>query len=315
LPDIPPEVAGWFATHTFDGTRFDAATLAEAKGSRSISVLIPAKDEADTVGAIIRTIRADLMHQVDLVDEVIVIDSHSTDGTAEAAEAAGATVFHVDDLLPQVGSRTGKGEAMWKALAVMGGDIGVYVDGDIEDFAADFVVGLVGPLLLDPELAFVKGFYDRPWTSGPAAQPAGGGRVTELVARRLVLDRVPLLAGFVQPLAGEYAFQRDAFMAVPYVSDYGVDIGLMVDVLRDRGLAAMAQVDLGSRIHRHQGLAALTVMAQQVHAAFDLRLAPESIDTVASPSVSFARDSSGEMRLVPSTTTTSQRPPMRDITG
>ncbi len=301
----------WFDTRTFRVAQFDAATLAAAKAGRRVSVLIPARDEEATVGDIVTTLRAELVDRVALVDEIIVVDSHSTDATAEVARAAGATVVHVDEIVPQVGSRTGKGEAMWKALAVMSGDIGIYLDADVQEFTADFVVGLLGPLLTDETIVFVKAFYDRPWATG-TSRSSGGGRVTELVARPLILDRTPLLSGFVQPLAGECAFRVEALRSVPFVSDYGVDIGLMIDVLRDHGLDAMAQVDLGLRLHRHQDLAALSAMTQHVRAAFDLRVAPDGRDEVVSTATIFRREGS-EMRLVERTTTTVQRPPMNDV--
>ncbi|UUP14725.1 glucosyl-3-phosphoglycerate synthase [Aeromicrobium wangtongii] len=307
------DVSTWFDTHTYRADQFDAATLVAAKGGRGISVLIPAKDEAATIGPIVTTLRTELMQQCALVDEIIVIDSHSADDTAAIARDAGAQVFHVDDLLPELGGRPGKGEAMWKALAVMSGDIGVYLDADVEDFTADFVTGLVGPLLLEEDLAFVKAFYDRPWSSGPP-RSSGGGRVTELVARPLILERAPRLAGFVQPLAGECAFRADVLRSIPFVSHYGVDIGLMIDVERREGLAAMAQVDLGLRRHRHQDLAALSAMTQHVRAAFDLRAEPDGPGVVESTAVVFARVGS-RMQMSERTVTTAERPPMRDVLG
>jgi glucosyl-3-phosphoglycerate synthase len=282
--------------------------------SSTRSVLIPAKDESATVGAIVTTLRTELMDKIPLVDEIIVIDSHSTDDTAHLARDAGAKVFHVDEIVPHLGTRPGKGEAMWKALAVMNGDIGIYLDADVQDFTADFVIGLLGPLLLEDGLVFVKAFYDRPWASGPP-RSSGGGRVTELVARPLILDHTPLLAGFVQPLAGECSFRVDALRAVPFVSDYGVDIGLMIDVLRDHGLDAMAQVDLGLRRHRHQDLAALSAMTRHVQAAFELRVDPSTGDpdrAVERTAVVFRRDGE-QMCLSQETTTTVERPPMRDV--
>jgi glucosyl-3-phosphoglycerate synthase len=310
LPEVSP-VSLWFDSHTYRADQFVASTLAEAKAGRRVSVLIPARDEEATVGAIVTTLRSQLVEHVQLVDEIIVIDSHSTDATADVARAAGARVFHVDEIVPEVGSRTGKGEAMWKALAVMTGDIGVYLDADVQDFTADFVVGLLGPLLTDDALVFVKAFYDRPWSAG-AARSSGGGRVTELVARPLILERTPLLAGFVQPLAGECAFRVEALRSIPFVSDYGVDIGLMIDVLRDHGLPAMAQVDLGLRLHRHQDLAALSAMTQHVRAAFDLRVRPDGPHEISSTATLFRREGE-QMRLVERTTTTVRRPPMVEV--
>lgn len=312
MPDEPfAETSAWFDRRTYRFDQFDAQALVTAKAGRRVSVLIPARDEEATVGAIVTTLRTELVERLPLVDEIVVIDSHSVDDTATVARAAGATVFHVDEIVPHVGSRRGKGEAMWKALAVMTGDIGIYLDADVQEFTADFVIGLLGPLLLDDAVVFVKAFYDRPWSSGES-RSSGGGRVTELVARPLILARAPRLAGFVQPLAGECAFRVDALLDVPFVSDYGVDIGLMVDVLRDHGLDAMAQVDLGLRLHRHQDLAALSAMTRHVQAAFDLRTDVESPRTVERTAAVFARD--GErMRMSQETTTTVERPPMRGV--
>jgi glucosyl-3-phosphoglycerate synthase len=309
LPDL--DVQQWFETRTFRAEQFDAAALVAAKDGRRVSVLIPAKDESSTVGAIVTTLRTELMDRLSLVDEIIVIDSHSSDDTAAVAREAGATVFHVDELLPHAGTRPGKGEAMWKALAVMSGDLGIYLDADVQDFSADFVIGLLGPLLLDDSLVFVKAFYDRPWASGPA-RSSGGGRVTELVARPLIADHAPQLAAFVQPLAGECAFRVEALRAVPFVSDYGVDIGLMIDVERQHGLAAMAQVDLGLRRHRHQDLVALSAMTQHVRAAFELRVAPNGGDVVESTAVVFHRDGRA-MEMSERTITTVLRPPIADV--
>lgn len=311
MPDAFEQTSAWFDSRTYRWDQFDPAALLVAKGHTQVSILIPAKNESATIGAIIKTLRTELMERIALVDEIIVIDSHSSDDTSEIATAAGATVFHVDEVLPEVGSRPGKGEAMWKALAVMSGEIGIYLDADVQEFTADFVIGLLGPLLLDPEIVFVKAFYDRPWSSGPS-RSSGGGRVTELVARPLILDRAPLLSGFVQPLAGECAFRVDALRAVPYVSDYGVDIGLMIDVLRNHGLDAMAQVDLGLRLHRHQDLAALSAMTQHVQAAFDLRIDPRTEQAIENAAVVFRRDGTA-MKMSKRSTTTFQRPAMDEV--
>ncbi|MCW2829903.1 MAG: glucosyl-3-phosphoglycerate synthase [Aeromicrobium sp.] len=313
MSDLFPITSAWFDSHTFRADQFDPHALVEAKGSARVSVLIPAKNETATVGAIVTTLRTELVERLGLVDEIVVMDSHSTDDTSDVARAAGAKVFHVDEVVPHVGSRRGKGEAMWKALAVMTGDIGIYLDADVQEFSSDFVIGLLGPLLTRPEIVFVKAFYDRPWSSGPT-RSSGGGRVTELVARPLILHRAPQLAGFVQPLAGECAFRVDALRSIPYVSDYGVDIGLMIDVLRDHGLSAMAQVDLGLRLHRHQDLAALSAMAEHVQAAFDLRVDPGADVTIENHAVVFRREGD-VMQMSDRTTTTVERPPMRDVLG
>jgi glucosyl-3-phosphoglycerate synthase len=229
-----------------------------------VDVVLPARNEADTVGAIVRTIRRELVEEVPLVDEVVVIDSGSVDATAAEAAAAGARVVSQRDVLPSFGDVPGKGEALWKALYATHGDVVVFVDADLREFDAQFVVGLLGPLLTDPGVGFVKAVYDRPLSLTDRVLPSGGGRVTELVARPLLNLHWPLLAGFVQPLAGEYAARRELLEQVPFASGYGVEIGLLIDLLELAGLDAMAQVDLGRRVHRNQDDAALGRMAAQV---------------------------------------------------
>ncbi|HEX8804732.1 MAG TPA: glycosyltransferase, partial [Acidimicrobiales bacterium] len=192
-PD-PPPIA------TFDHRDFDARALVAAKGDQVVTVCIPAHDEAATVGAVVRTLRRGLVDRVGLVDEVVVVDDHSSDRTAEVATDAGARVVVAADVLPEVVGGRGKGEALWRSLHATRGDLVVWCDADITDFGAHFVLGLVGPLLTRPDIAFVKGFYERPTPSGDV-----GGRVTELVARPLLALHWPQLSGFVQPLGGEYA--------------------------------------------------------------------------------------------------------------
>ncbi len=244
---------------------FNAADLATRKqGSSlssvsSISVCLPARNEAPTVGAIVATIRRELVEAVPLVDEIVVIDDHSTDATAEVAAAAGARVVRAADVLPSYGDGHGKGEALWKSLHVAGGDLIVWCDADIREFEPRFVVGLIGPLLLHPHLAFVKGCYER-----PATGELGGGRVTELVARPLLSLLFPHLASIHQPLAGEYAGRRQVLEKLPFVQGYGVDIGLLIDVANLVGVEGIAQVDLGTRLHRNRSLEQLSPQAMAV---------------------------------------------------
>jgi glucosyl-3-phosphoglycerate synthase len=219
-------------------------------------VCLPARNEAETVGEIVDRIAA---HP--LVDEVVVVDDHSSDGTGDAASAAGATVVRAVEVLPEHGEGPGKGQALWKAVASSTGDVVAFCDADLRDFQPHFITGLLGPFLLDPGLAFVKAYYQRPGSDG---SPRGGGRVTELVARPLLHLLFPQLADMVQPLAGEFAARRDVFEAVPFVEGYGVDIGLVIDIARDFGVDAMAQVDLGTRKHRNRPLDDLGPMATVV---------------------------------------------------
>jgi glucosyl-3-phosphoglycerate synthase len=231
---------------------FPAADLAEAKAALglTVSVVLPARDEEATVGHIVATVRRTLAEQVALVDEVVVLDDGSTDSTAAVASWEGARVVGVEDVLPETGAGSGKGNAMWKSLDAAEGDILCWLDADIRNFGAHFVTGLLGPLLTEPDVAFVKGFYRRPLHE----QPSGGGRVTELMARPLISTLFPQLERFVQPLSGEYAGRRDVLETLPFVEGWGVELGLLIDVVERYGLAATAQVDLGVREHRNRTL-------------------------------------------------------------
>jgi glucosyl-3-phosphoglycerate synthase len=255
-----PAAAAWFARRTSSAADWPVDRLRAAKDGSSVSVVLPALDEEPTVGEIVASVR-DLAARTGLVDEIVVVDSGSVDRTAAVAAAAGAVVHHRDDILPSHGSRPGKGEVLWKALAVTRGDILVYVDADLTDFRPHFVTGLLGPLLADGTVELVKAFYDRPLLDVSAA---GGGRVTELAARPLLNAYFPELAGVVQPLAGEYAARRGLLETLPFAAGYGVETGLLIDTLATRGLDVVAQVDLGQRTHGHQDTAALGRMAAAI---------------------------------------------------
>jgi glucosyl-3-phosphoglycerate synthase len=247
----------------FQGRDFHPARLAEAKAGQAglfVSVCLPAKDEATTVGAIVARV-LELGQEWNLVDEVVVVDDASTDATGDMAADAGAVVVRAADVLPECGPGAGKGEALWKALYVAKGDLLVFCDADIRDFDAAFVSGLLGPLLLDETVGFVKGRYER---------PGDGGRVTELVARPAITLLFPELSGFDQPLAGEFAGRREVLERLPFVEGYGVDLALLVDVVAELGLGAVAEVDLGARLHRNRPLAELRPQAEAVlRAALD----------------------------------------------
>jgi glucosyl-3-phosphoglycerate synthase len=245
---------------SFDHADYTAAHLAHRKADHVISVCLPARNEQDTVGPIIERIRRELIEDVALVDEIIVIDDHSSDSTADTAAAAGAKVADAESVLPEYGEGHGKGEAMWKSLFVSQGDLVVWCDADVVDFRTSFVTGLVGPLLARPDLAFVKGFYRRPL----AADGNGGGRVTELMARPLLSLLFPHLSPIVQPLAGEYAGRRAVLEQLPFVQGYGVDIGLLIDVADRFGVDAIGQSDLGSRVHRNRPLDELSPQAMSI---------------------------------------------------
>lgn len=257
-------VADWLPRRTWRSDQWRAGALATRKDGQRISVVIPARNEERTIGAIVTTVCQCLMRTVPLVDELIVVDSRSTDTTAATAAEAGATVVAQDDVLPALEPMNGKGDALWKGLAASTGDIVAFIDGDLRDFSAHFVTGLLGPLLTHPGVSYVKGFYQRPLVDGGGVDRDGGGRVTELVARPLLDFYWPDLAGFVQPLAGEYAGRRDVLAGVPFVVDYGVEVGHLIDLLHACGLDALGQVDLGVRLHRHQSNHRLGHMSAQI---------------------------------------------------
>lgn len=196
-----------------------------------------------------------------LVDEIVVVDSGSTDGTADIAVAAGARVHQADQILPEFGPSLGKGDALWRSLTVTGGDIVAFLDTDISNPDPKFVTGLLGPLLMQADIALVKAFYERPVQLERVQYATGGGRVTELAARPLINMFWPELAGLVQPLAGEYAGRRRLLESLPFFTGYGVELGILIDTLDTLGADAIAQVDLAKRVHRNQGLPALSRMA------------------------------------------------------
>jgi glucosyl-3-phosphoglycerate synthase len=249
-----------FAARLHHHAQFDADELAAAKRGRTVSLCLPARDESSTVGDIVRTVRRELVDATGLVDEILVVDDCSVDGTADVARAAGARVLSTAEVLVALGPGTGKGEALWKSVFGATGDLIAWCDADIIDFDARFVVGLLGPLLTRPEIGFVKGYYDRPIDGVPST----GGRVTELVARPLIALLFPRLSGVVQPLSGEYAGRRDVLEAVPFVQGYGVDLGLLIDISARFGLDTIAQVDLGVRHHRNRTLDQLSPQALAV---------------------------------------------------
>ena len=254
----------WFAENTFHADEFsDLAWLMELKARQNltISLALPALNEEETVGNIIQNIKSALMDDVALLDEIVLIDSNSTDRTRQIAQQLGIPVHIHQNLLPELGARDGKGEALWKSLLVTKGDIIAWIDTDIINIDPRFVYGIIGPLLLNPDIQLVKGFYRRPLRVGEKIQAGGGGRVTELAARPLLNLFYPELSGVIQPLSGEYAGRRESLEKAVFFSSYGVETGLLIDVFERCGLRAIAQVDLLERIHRNQGLEALSKMS------------------------------------------------------
>ena len=302
------EVERWLSTRSWSKTDRPLHKIMAAKRAtgQSVSVVLPALNEEETVGDIVAVIRHDLMRQVPLVDEIVVVDSGSTDRTSEVATAAGARVVHRDDILPRVPTVPGKGEVLWRSLLVTGGDIVCFIDADLKEFSSDFVSGIVGPLLTDPGVDLVKGMYDRP-LGGAAGQ---GGRVTELMARPLLNMHWPQLAGFVQPLGGEYAARRSLLEQLPFPVGYGVELGMLVDALHLVGLDALAQVDVGVRLHRHQDGQALGRMSAAIYRTAQLRLARGHL--IRPTLTQFERSGDGfEPRTY--SVDTEERPPMAEI--
>jgi glucosyl-3-phosphoglycerate synthase len=262
--EISAVVDKWFAENTFHSREFrDVGRLVELKRRQgvTISLGLPTLNEEATIGDIIATLRGALMDREPLLDEIVVIDSRSTDRTVEIARSLGVPVVQHPDILPDHGSFHGKGEALWKSLHVLSGDIVAWCDTDISNIHPQFVYGTVGPLLTDPRVSYVKGFYRRPLNFGGELQSAGGGRVTELTARPLINLFYPLLSGLVQPLSGEYAGRRELLERLPFFTGYGVETGHLIDILENFGLNSIAQTDLGVRIHRNQELLDLSRMA------------------------------------------------------
>lgn len=317
---VSAEIGTWLERRSSRADDWTAAELVAAKRGRTVSVVIPARDEEETVGEIVRTIRATLVEDTPLVDEILVVDSHSQDATAEVAAGAGAAVVAQDEVLPSLPGLRGKGEALWKGLAATTGDLVVFVDGDLYDFTAGYVTGLLGPLLTDPGVDYVKGFYHRPLVGAGHTEADGGGRVTELVARPLLNMFWPELAGFVQPLAGEYAGRRDVLEAIPFVTNYGVEVGHLIDLVEWRGLDALAQVDLGMRTHRHQTTQALGRMSGQIMLTIVDRLkAYGRLSLSVPPATLLAQFRRGaatcgvERELVLTDLTLHQRPPLATL--
>jgi hypothetical protein len=268
----------WFKDRTFSHEQFsDIGALVRSKEEQGlkISVCLPTLNVGDTVGECVRVFRTELLERFPLIDQLCIIDSRSTDGTLAAARDEGAEIFFDDEILPGFKPEAGgKGEALWKSLFVLEGDIVVWVDSDIENIHPRFVYGLVGPLLADPDIGYVKAFYRRPLNEGGVLRP-GGGRVTELTVRPMLNMFYPELSGLIQPLSGEYAGRRNVLAGVPFFTGYGVETGLLLDILAAFGAGAIAQTDVEVRVHHNQSLQSLSKMSFGIMQALFKRLADE----------------------------------------
>jgi glucosyl-3-phosphoglycerate synthase len=262
----------WFEQRSFHYHEFGGLATSAWSGRRpSTTLILPARNVAATIGPILDTV-ARLNERTGLIGQVLVVDADSSDGTADIARDRGAEVCSENELLPEYGPAQGKGDAMWRSLSAARGDIVLFADADTTDFGEHFIYGTLGPLLAVPGVQFSKAAYRRPYTTEGQSVADGGGRVTELMAKPLLNFFYPGLTGFVQPLAGEFAAYRELLCNIPFITGYGVEIGVLIDVLREAGLPAMAQVDLGTRQNRHQPLGDLTRMSSTVLRALARRV-------------------------------------------
>ncbi|HEV2757614.1 MAG TPA: glucosyl-3-phosphoglycerate synthase [Actinomycetota bacterium] len=315
---LPPELRAWFDRRTFLASPAPAeAAAAKRSAGVTVSVCLPALDEEETIRSICSTINAELVGGCGLVDELLVVDSGSTDETRAEAESGGATVVAAADVLrgivppPEV---PGKGEVLWKSLAVARGDVVVWLDSDTRNFDSHFVTNLVAPLLADPSVLLCKGFYTRPLDQASG----GGGRVTELAARPLLNLLFPELAGLVQPLSGEYAGRREALASLPLFTGYAVEAGILIDLVTRFGLDTLAQADLGTRVHRNRDVTFLGRMASEIAQA--ILAAAEDHGRLKSPDVLpdllVQFDQSGAAPEPSATRVRLQRrPPMETVVG
>jgi glucosyl-3-phosphoglycerate synthase len=304
----------WFGRRTSRWQDWPPEELLAAKRQLgvTISVVIPAKNEQKTVAGVVGAIARSLVDDVPLVDELVVMDSDSTDATAAAAAEAGAVVYRTADVAPAAGSFPGKGEALWKSLLVTKGDLLVFVDADLTRWGPHFVSGLLGPLLADEQVRLVKGYYTRVRTESDGSTSTEGGRVTELVARPLISLWWPELAAVVQPLAGEWAARRSLMEALSIPVGYGVELATLMDTVSGYGLDAVAQVDLGSRAHRHQANHDLALMAAELLMVAERRRPDRLSDQIVPATVDlhqFVRDDDGQARQVSRPVPVTERPP------
>jgi glucosyl-3-phosphoglycerate synthase len=297
----------WYRSRTYGHREFTAERIASER-TETVTVCVPARECAATIGSIVECLVQ--QREQGVIDGVLVVDAGSLDGTADVAARAGADVHQEAALLPEFGPPLGKGDAMWRALSVISTGLVAFVDADTEEFGEHFVCGLLGPLVCEPGVSFVKGFYRRPFKSEGVAMPEGGGRVTELMARPLLNMYYPDLAGFQQPLAGEMAGRRDLFERVPWACGYSIETALLIDVYKDVGLEAMAQVDLEVRQNRHQPLGKLGPMAYAVLGACATRLEREDRQAPVERGL-FYQFEQGAM--VPRDVTLVERPPMAEV--
>lgn len=306
---LPSAASEWFAERTWQAPRWSVADLELVKGARRVSVVLPALNEERTVAGVIASVRPLLGS---IVDELVVLDSGSTDDTVAVASAAGARVVPRGDVLGELEPLPGKGEVLWRSLAATSGDVVAFLDSDLIAPDPGFVTCLLGPLLTERGVHLVKGFYRRPLRMESEDVGTGGGRVTELMARPLLAALRPELAGVVQPLGGEYAASREFLESVPFAVGYGVEIGLLLDAYATYGLAGLAQVNLGVRKHRNRSLLRLGVMARQILGTALDRCGIEAAGDTSARFTQFVQVA-GEWLPDASEVLLLDRPPMREL--
>ncbi len=300
-------LADWLERRSYDGACYDLEGLVDMKRD-PVSVILPTREVASTIDSILVALAP--LRDAGLLDEIVVVDAASRDGTSDIAAARGARVVQESTLCADYGPARGKGDAMWRGLSATSGDIVLFLDADTEDFTASFALGVLGPLLAHPELQLVKGSFDRPLRLGASIDPKGGGRVTELTARPLLNLFAPELAGFTQPLAGEIAARRPLLEAIPFPVGYGIEIGMLLDAARVAGVDALAQVELGTRQNRHQPLRELSVMAYAILVTALRRLHGDAtIGTLAPGPLVLPHDGDLDVRQVP----LEERPPLASL--
>lgn len=268
-------VETWLKGNTFHHAQFwDLKELVRKKNQQGlkISLCIPTLNEEKTIGKEVVVFRSELVDRYPLIDELVVIDSGSTDKTRQVAESFGARFYPASEILPEAGHKMGKGENLWKAIYQLEGDIICYVDADIKNIHPRFAYGLIAPLIDRPEIMYVKAFYDRPLVVSQEVRPSGGGRVTEILVRPLFSLLFPELTAIIQPLSGEYAVRREVLQELPFPIGYGVETSHLLDVYHKRGLDAFGQTDLDQRVHRNQETLDLGKMAFGILQAFMRRI-------------------------------------------
>jgi hypothetical protein len=313
---VPSRVERWFGESNFHHREFadiDRLVHLKQQAGLTVSLVLPALNEAETIGAIVSRARVDLMERFPLVDELLVIDSNSTDETRRIAESEGARVVIHSEVLPRYGSYTGKGEALWKSLYETTGDIVAWADADVRNWHPRMVYGTIGPLIAEERLQYVKGYYRRPIVERGILTEGGGGRVTELVARPLINLFYPELSGMIQPLAGEYAGRRSMLETIPFFTSYAVEIGHLIDIADRCGLEGLGQVDLERRIHRNQQLEGLSQMSFVILQAVMKRLEEKHKATLFAElgsTMKLPRSGGGKLGLEVIELADHERPPM-----